>query len=76
MSKIKLGKYRHFKGKLYRVIGVAYHHESEKEFVVYKQLYSSQKYPKGTLWLREKDNFLDTVMKKGKKVPRFKYIGS
>lgn len=41
------GTYRHFKGNLYEVLGVAKHSESEEEFVVYRALYGE-----GGLWVR------------------------
>ena len=71
---IKTGKYLHYKGKMYRVIGVAYHSESLEELVVYCQLYKSE-FPKGTLWVRPKKMFLEKIKVNGKKVPRFKYLG-
>lgn len=37
---IKLGKYRHFKGNEYEVIGVASHSETLEQYVVYRALYS------------------------------------
>ena len=50
MSKVKLGKYRHFKGKIHEVIGVAKHSETLEEFVVYEH--------DGELWIRPIDMFL------------------
>ena len=67
---IKLGKYKHFKGGEYEVLGVAKHSETEEEFVVYKALYDE-----GDLWIRPIKMFLEEVEFSGKKVPRFKYIG-
>lgn len=73
MKQVKLGKHRHFKGKMYEVIGVARHSETLEKLVVYRQLYKSR-LPKGTLWVRPKKMFLEEVMVGGKKVPRFRYI--
>ncbi|MEM1484735.1 DUF1653 domain-containing protein [Oscillospiraceae bacterium PP1C4] len=67
---IKPGRYRHFKGKEYEVIGVAKHSESLEEFVVYRQLYGE-----GGLWVRPMEMFLETVERDGKTFPRFAYIG-
>lgn len=36
MESIKPGRYRHFKGKEYEVLGVARHSETEEELVVYR----------------------------------------
>lgn len=73
--KLKLGKYRHYKGRMYRVIGVARHSETLEELVVYRALYDSVKFGKKALWIRPKKMFLEMVVIDGKKVPRFEYIG-
>jgi hypothetical protein len=73
---VKLGKYQHFKGNFYNVIGVARHSENPKEeFVVYQALYESKDFGKNTLWIRPKKMFVGKVVKDGKSVPRFKYVG-
>jgi hypothetical protein len=74
MVKIKLGKYQHFKGKLYQVIGVARHSETYEELVIYQALFESKEFGKNTIWARPKKMFLEKVNNKGKKCPRFKYI--
>ena len=44
-KEIKLGIYRHFKGKLYKVIGIARNSESpEEKFVVYQAMYNDEKF--------------------------------
>ncbi len=67
---IKLGKYKHYKGNEYEVIGVAKHSETMEELVVYKALYGEQ-----LLWVRPAGMFEEEVEIDGKKVPRFEYIG-
>lgn len=69
---LKLGKYRHFKGMEYNVIGTAKHSESLEELIVYEALYDN---PKGKLWVRPLEMFMETVEKDGKVMPRFEYIG-
>lgn len=69
---MKLGKYQHYKGNFYLVIGVAKHSETLEEMVVYITLYDN---PVGQIFVRPKEMFLDEVEVEGKKVPRFKYIG-
>lgn len=71
---IKFGKYQHYKGKLYKVIGVARHSETLEEFVVYIALYSSKEFGKNSLWIRPKSMFLEKVEINGKKIPRFKFV--
>lgn len=72
------GIYRHYKGGIYEVIGVArYSEDPDKFFVVYKQLYESsledeRKLEYGTLWIRPQDMFLEDVEINNEKVPRFK----
>jgi hypothetical protein len=67
---IKIGKYEHYKGKQYEVLGIAKHSETLEEFVVYKALYGE-----GQFWVRPVRMFLEEVESDGKKVPRFKYLG-
>ena len=60
------GRYRHYKGHDYEVIGVARHSETEESFVVYRALYGDR-----GLWVRPAAMFLDTVTVDGRSVPRF-----
>jgi cyclomaltodextrinase / maltogenic alpha-amylase / neopullulanase len=69
-NSIRIGRYRHFKGKEYIVIGVARHSETGEELVVYRQGYGD-----GSLWVRPKDMFLEGVEDDGRSVPRFESIG-
>ena len=70
MNTVKPGRYRHFKGNEYTVIGVARHSETEEQFVVYRQEYGEH-----GLWVRPKAMFLETVEVNGQMVPRFEYMG-
>ncbi len=74
MSQIKLGKYKHYKGKMYEVIGLATHSETLEELVVYKMLYNKGKYKKGSLWVRPRKMFFEKVNVGGKQVQRFKFV--
>ena len=69
MEEIKLGKYRHFKGNLYEVIGVAKNSETLEETVVYRALYGD-----GGLWVRPASMWNETVERDGKTYKRFEYI--
>ena len=71
---VKPGIYKHFKGKLYEVIGVARHSETLEELVVYRVLYYDERFGKNALWVRPKKMFLEHVVVDGKEVPRFKYV--
>ncbi len=75
MQYLKLGKYKHYKGKFYEVIGIAKHSETLEELVVYRALYDSKEFGKNALWVRPKKMFLEFVIVNGKKIPRFKYVG-
>ncbi len=63
---IQPGRYLHYKGNEYQVLGCAHHTETEEEFVVYRALYG-----KGGLWIRPKAMFLETVTIGGRPIPRF-----
>ena len=70
MESIKPGRYRHFKGKEYEVLGVARHSETEEELVVYRALYGDF-----GLWVRPVSMWNETVEHNGKTFRRFTYIG-
>jgi hypothetical protein len=71
---IKLGKYKHYKGNLYEVIGVAHHSETLEELVVYRALYDSPEYGSNALWVRPKEMFSEKVNIDGKEIPRFEFV--
>lgn len=71
--KVKKGKYQHFKGNYYMVMGVAHHSETLEEMVIYKALYESPEYGRDAIWVRPAKMFLEKVMVGGKRVPRFKF---
>ncbi len=69
-SSIPLGRYRHYKGPEYIVLGVARHSETEELLVVYRQDYGER-----GLWVRPLTMFQETVTVDGQQVPRFAYVG-
>jgi len=66
---LEIGRYRHYKGNEYEVIGVAKHSENETELVVYRPLYGER-----GLWVRPLDMFLENVEINGVTVRRFTFI--
>lgn len=70
MNEIKLGKYRHFKGNEYEVIGIAKNSETLEETVVYRALYGEKE-----LWVRPAFMWNETVERDGKVYKRFTYVG-
>ena len=69
MAEIQPGRYRHYKGNEYTVLGVARHSETLEELVVYRQEYGEQ-----GLWVRPAAMFAETVEVDGQTVPRFQRI--
>ena len=67
---LKPGKYRHFKGMEYELIGVAKHSETLEPMVVYRALYGD-----GGLWVRPAAMWTETVERQDYCGPRFTYIG-
>ena len=67
---VKPGRYRHYKGNEYIVLGVSRHSETLEELVVYRQDYGDR-----SLWVRPQSMFAESVMVDGQSVPRFAYIG-
>lgn len=66
MEEIRPGKYRHFKGGLYRVVGMARHSETLQPMVVYEALYGD-----GGLWVRPAEMWQEWVERDGYAGPRF-----
>ena len=69
LSQIKPGRYRHFKGREYQVLGVARHSETEEPLVVYRPLYGE-----GGLWVRPAAMWSETVERDGKTYRRFTLV--
>ena len=67
---LKPGKYRHFKGKEYALIGIAQHSETLELMVVYRALYGE-----GGLWVRPAEMWTENVTRDDYTGPRFQYIG-
>lgn len=65
---LQMGRYQHYKGAYYQVIGVAKHSETEEELVVYRPLYGEQ-----GLWVRPLSMFIETVEVEGQTQPRFAF---
>ena len=63
------GRYRHYKGPLYEVVGVARHSETEEALVVYRALYGEF-----GLWVRPLAMFTGEVEVEGRRVPRFQRL--
>jgi hypothetical protein len=60
------GRYRHYKGGEYLVIGTARHSETDELLVVYRCLYDND-----SLWVRPLAMFMEPVVINGQEVPRF-----
>lgn len=69
MESIEVGKYRHFKGREYEVVGVARHSETLEPMVVYRQLYGGY-----GLWVRPLNMWNETVVRDGVSYKRFTKI--
>ena len=63
---VEPGRYRHYKGNFYEVIGTARHSETDELLVVYRPQYGER-----GLWVRPEAMFEEEVIIEGKKVPRF-----
>lgn len=68
LNEVTPGKYRHFKGGEYEVIGIAEHTETNEKTVVYKDQAENR------LWARPYNMFVETVEHNGKIVRRFEKL--
>ncbi|MEX0962699.1 MAG: DUF1653 domain-containing protein [Pseudohongiellaceae bacterium] len=66
----KKGRYRHFKGNEYEVVELAHHSETQEPMVVYRALYGEC-----GLWVRPLAMFFETIVRDGKNIERFSFIG-
>jgi hypothetical protein len=69
MAEITPGRYRHYKGNEYTVLGVARHSETLEQLVVYRQEYGDR-----GLWVRPAAMFAEMVVVAGQTVPRFRLL--
>lgn len=65
---IEKGKYTHYKGKEYEVIGMAKHSETLEDMVVYRQLYGEY-----GLWVRPASMWNEVVNVDGEDRKRFEF---
>ena len=68
-AELPLGRYRHYKGGEYQVMGIAQHSETNELLVVYRPLYGE-----GALWVRPLSMFIESVNHDGSQLPRFQYV--
>ena len=66
LPSIPLGRYRHYKGGEYEVLGVVRHSETLEPLVLYRPLYNAT-----GMWVRPFDMFLETIEHEGQSQPRF-----
>ncbi|AXI04340.1 DUF1653 domain-containing protein [Aquirhabdus parva] len=67
---LKNGRYRHYKGQFYQVLGTARHSETREWLVVYRCLYDDY-----SLWVRPLEMFIESiVLENGVQVPRFSFV--
>jgi hypothetical protein len=64
------GSYRHYKGNMYNVVGIALHSETEEALVIYRPEDGAQ------LWARPLTMFVETVEVDGAIVPRFELVAA
>ena len=71
MMVLELGLYKHYKGNVYEVVGLAKHSETLEELVVYKATYQKDG---ENLWVRPLAMFVETIVVDGNNVKRFTKI--
>ncbi len=68
---LDLGLYKHYKGKIYEVIGIATHSETLEKMIVYKATYQKEG---ENLWVRPLRMFTEEIVVEGKTMKRFEKI--
>jgi len=72
LPKLAKGRYQHYKGNLYDVLGIGRHTEADDYFVVYAPVEAKEGTPE--IWIRPYDMFMETVEVDGEVIPRFKHL--
>lgn len=70
-ASLRPGRYRHYKGNDYQLLGIARHSETEELLAVYRCLYGDY-----SLWVRPLAMFTEIVTVEGRQVPRFAWVGA
>ena len=65
---MELGIYKHYKGQLYEVLGIATHSETLEKLVVYKATYQTEG---ENIWVRPLNMFTESVIINGVSTARF-----
>ena len=66
----RLGRYRHYKGGEYELVGVVRHSETLEVMALYRPLYNAS-----GLWVRPYAMFFEEIEHQGKRQPRFAFLG-
>lgn len=74
MNSIQLGKYRHYKGGEYEVVGTAILESTLEQMVLYRPLYTSAEFSPETTFVRPLAVFLELVEVDGRTIPRFQFV--
>jgi len=71
---VKPGIYKHYKGKLYEVLGVGHHTETLEPLVMYRALYDTPDFGPKPLWARPVKMFQETIVYNNLEQARFTFI--
>lgn len=66
---MKLGRYRHFKGREYELIHIGKHSETVEDYAVYRKLYDDY-----SIWVRPLSMFNEEIEHNGVKIKRFQFV--
>lgn len=69
-DELRPGRYRHYKGNDYQLLGTARHSETLEEMVIYRALYGER-----GVWVRPAAMWNETVEQNGQILRRFTYLG-
>ena len=65
----RLGRYRHYKGGEYELVGVVRHSETLEVMALYRPLYTAS-----GLWVRPYAMFFEDIEQQGRRQPRFAFL--